>query len=164
MDFLWLFLFFQVVLVAQSCPTLCDPTDCSPPGSSVHGILQARMLEWVAIPFSRILLWTSLLELLLLHATYFRILCFIVICLKAFLDILFDFFIEKRRNWLFNNMFFMMHVFMFFLAFFFQLISKFILLWSEKQCFIWFQLLKIYWDLFYDLKHDLSWGIIFLYL
>ena len=35
--------------VAQSCPTLCDPVDCSPPGSSVHGILQARILEWVAI-------------------------------------------------------------------------------------------------------------------
>ena len=31
-------------------PTLCDPMDCSPPGSSVHGILQARILEWVAIP------------------------------------------------------------------------------------------------------------------
>ena len=41
------------VLVAQSCPTLCDPLDCSPPGSSVHGILQARILEWVAIPFSK---------------------------------------------------------------------------------------------------------------
>ena len=40
------------VLVAQSCPTLCDPTDYSPPGSSVHGILQARILEWVAISFS----------------------------------------------------------------------------------------------------------------
>ena len=39
-------------LVAQSCPTLCDPTDCSPPGSSVHGILQARILEWVAFPSS----------------------------------------------------------------------------------------------------------------
>ena len=39
--------------VAQSCPTLCDPVDCSPPGSSVHGILQARVLEWVAISFSR---------------------------------------------------------------------------------------------------------------
>ena len=37
----------------QSCPTLCDPVDCSPPGSSVHGILQARILEWVAMPFSR---------------------------------------------------------------------------------------------------------------
>ena len=41
------------VLVAQSCPTLCNPTDCSPPGSSVHGILQARILDWVPIPFSR---------------------------------------------------------------------------------------------------------------
>ena len=39
--------------VAQSCPTLCNPMDCSPPGSSVHGILQARVLEWVAISFSR---------------------------------------------------------------------------------------------------------------
>ena len=36
------------VLVAQSCPTLCDPMDCSPPGSSVHEVLQARILEWVA--------------------------------------------------------------------------------------------------------------------
>ena len=41
------------VKVVQWCPTLCDPMDCSPPGSSVHGILQARILEWVAIPFSR---------------------------------------------------------------------------------------------------------------
>ena len=40
-------------LVAQSCPTLCHPMDCSPPGFSVHGILQARILEWVAISFSR---------------------------------------------------------------------------------------------------------------
>ena len=40
-------------LVAQSCPTLCDPMDCSRPGSSAHGILQARVLEWVATPFSR---------------------------------------------------------------------------------------------------------------
>ena len=39
--------------VAQLCPTLCDSVDCSPPGSSVHGILQARILEWVAISFSR---------------------------------------------------------------------------------------------------------------
>ena len=41
------------VLVAQSCPTLCDPMDYSPPGSSVHGSLQVRIREWVAIPFSR---------------------------------------------------------------------------------------------------------------
>ena len=38
--------------VAQSCPTLRDPTDCSPPGSSVHGIFQARVLEWGSIAFS----------------------------------------------------------------------------------------------------------------
>ena len=38
--------------VAQSCPTLSDPMDCSPPGSSVHGIFQARVLEWDAIAFS----------------------------------------------------------------------------------------------------------------
>ena len=44
------------VLVPQSCLTLCDPMDCSLPGSSVHGILQARILERVAIPFSRDLL------------------------------------------------------------------------------------------------------------
>ena len=36
-----------------SCPALCDPMDCSPADSSVHGILHARILEWVAIPFSR---------------------------------------------------------------------------------------------------------------
>ena len=38
--------------VAQLCPTLCDPMDCSLPGSSVHGILQARVLDWVVIAFS----------------------------------------------------------------------------------------------------------------
>ena len=43
------------VLVAQSCLTLCDPMDCSPPGSSVYEIFQARILEWVAISFS----WVS---------------------------------------------------------------------------------------------------------
>ena len=41
------------VKVTQLCPTLCDPMDCSPPGSSVRGILQAKTLEWVVIPFSR---------------------------------------------------------------------------------------------------------------
>ena len=41
------------VLVAQACPTLCNPMDCSPPGSSVHGILQAWIQEWVAISLSR---------------------------------------------------------------------------------------------------------------
>ena len=39
--------------VTQSCLTLCEPMNCSSPGSSVHGILQTRMLEWFAVPFSR---------------------------------------------------------------------------------------------------------------
>ena len=42
--------------VAQSCPTLRDPMDCSPPGSSVHGIFQARVLEWVSLLCSKVLL------------------------------------------------------------------------------------------------------------
>ena len=41
------------LIVAQLCPTLCNAVNCSPPTSPVHGILQPRMLEWVAIPFSR---------------------------------------------------------------------------------------------------------------
>ena len=49
MSTLWLL----CMSVAQSCPTLCDPVGCSLPGSSIHRILQARMLEWVAISFSR---------------------------------------------------------------------------------------------------------------
>ena len=42
-----------LVKVAQSCPTLCDSVDCNLPGSSVHGILQARILEWGVISFSK---------------------------------------------------------------------------------------------------------------
>ena len=44
--------------VAQSCPTLWDPIDCSLPGSSVHGVLLARILEWVAISYSKVSSWT----------------------------------------------------------------------------------------------------------
>ena len=51
--------------VAQSCPTLSDPMDCSLPGSSVHGIFQARVLEWGAIAFS-----TNWLQELLIHSEY----------------------------------------------------------------------------------------------
>ena len=47
----------NVCSVAKSCPSLCDIMDCSPPGFSVHGILQARILEWVAISFSRRSSW-----------------------------------------------------------------------------------------------------------
>ena len=53
------FIFWQIYVDAkllQSCPTLCDPTDGSPPSSPVPGILQARTLEWVAISFSRYML------------------------------------------------------------------------------------------------------------
>ena len=46
------YLFYTHVLVAQSCPTLYDRMDCSPPGSSVRGILQAKVPEWIAMPFS----------------------------------------------------------------------------------------------------------------
>ena len=49
----WPHLTLVKVLVIQSCLTLCDPMDCIPPGSSVHGPLQAGILEWIAIPFSR---------------------------------------------------------------------------------------------------------------
>ena len=55
---------WELVLVRakllQACPTLCDPKDCSPPGSSVPGILQARILEWVVISFSTWSNWQSL--------------------------------------------------------------------------------------------------------
>ena len=47
--------------VGQSCPTLCDPMDCSLPGSSIHGIFQARVLEWGAIAFSITVLYQSLI-------------------------------------------------------------------------------------------------------
>ena len=44
---------FVCVLCAESCPTLCGPLDCSPPGSSVHGVSQARILEWAAISYPK---------------------------------------------------------------------------------------------------------------
>ena len=56
--------------VAQSCPTLCDPTDCSLPGSSVRGIFQARVLEWVAIAFS-LLCFISFIKLQLFVHLFF---------------------------------------------------------------------------------------------
>ena len=64
-----------VCLVSQSCPTLCDPMNSSPPGSSVHGILQATILEWAAISFSKkekefFTLWQISL---LLHTSIFSV-------------------------------------------------------------------------------------------
>ena len=52
-------LIMAVVLVAQLWPTVCDPMDCSPPGSSVHGLLQTRILEWVAISSSNLIIDTQ---------------------------------------------------------------------------------------------------------
>ena len=51
--FRWWALYVTLSEVAQLCPTLCDPMDCSLPGSSLHGIFQAIVLEWIAISFSR---------------------------------------------------------------------------------------------------------------
>ena len=45
--------YMRACSIAQLYPTLCNPMDCGPPGSSVHGIFQARILEWVAISYSR---------------------------------------------------------------------------------------------------------------
>ena len=53
----WSVLVMTCVLCAQSCPTLCDPLDCSPAGSFIHGIFQARILEWVATSYSRGSFW-----------------------------------------------------------------------------------------------------------
>ena len=50
---LWSWNYKVKVKVAQLCLTVCDPMDCSLPGASAHGILQVRILEWVAVPFSR---------------------------------------------------------------------------------------------------------------
>ena len=57
------------VLVTQLCLTLCHPMECSPPGPSVHGLLQARVMEWVAIPFSR---GSSLIQGLNLGLPHYR--------------------------------------------------------------------------------------------
>ena len=60
------------VLVTQSYLTLCDPMDCNPPGSSVHGILQARILEWVAMPSSGGVFPTQGSNPCLLHPLHWR--------------------------------------------------------------------------------------------
>ena len=74
----------KCVLVAQSCPILCDPMYCSPPGPSVHGILQAKILKWIAIPFSKgdlpdpgIESKSSVLQADSLHLSHTAILCYI---------------------------------------------------------------------------------------
>ena len=54
--------------ILQSRPTLCDPMDCSPPGSAIPGILQARTLDWVAISFSNVWKWKVKVKSLLIEA------------------------------------------------------------------------------------------------
>ena len=61
---------------AESCLTLCDPVDCSSPGSSDHGILQARIMEWVAISFSRGSCQPRVQALSLVSSAYLRLLIF----------------------------------------------------------------------------------------
>ena len=62
-----------VCSVAQSCLTLCDPMDCSPPGSSVYGIFQARILEWIAISSSRGIFLTQGLNWCLLCLLHWQV-------------------------------------------------------------------------------------------
>ena len=74
------------MLLAQSCPTLCDPMYCSRPGSSVHEIFRARILEWVAISFSnyRISLRENQVEFKLSNGTRLRSLASLYFCTFAF--------------------------------------------------------------------------------
>ena len=62
---------YMCVLVAQSCLTLCNPTDCSLPGFSVHAILQARILEWIALPFSILYIYIYINTVIKYNFKYF---------------------------------------------------------------------------------------------
>ena len=75
--------------VAQSCPTPSDPMDCSPPGSSVHGIFQARVLEWGAIAFSDALSTGILILCVLDHLILFyrSVKCCFFVCLFFYLNL-----------------------------------------------------------------------------
>ena len=75
----WLLWFssVQFISVSQSCLTLCDPMDCSLPGSSVHGIFQARVLEWGAIAFSDPIPWPNFNSLMSALLSGFLIVCFL---------------------------------------------------------------------------------------
>ena len=65
----WIKKLWNGILCTQSCPTLCGPMDCSPPGSSAHGIFQARILEWVDISYSRNGILLSIKKKILLFET-----------------------------------------------------------------------------------------------
>ena len=64
--------YFHKLCCAQSCPILCGPMDCSPPDFSVHGIIQPRILKWIAIPILQEVFLTQGLNLLLLHLLYWQ--------------------------------------------------------------------------------------------
>ena len=81
--------------VGQSCPTLSNPMDCSLPGSSVHGIFQARVLEWVAIPFSTRILGSSQ-NLLLFQAHW--LLIGVVKLKQDSASLTLDLLAQKRQN------------------------------------------------------------------
>ena len=89
-------------LHAQSCPTPCDPMGCSPPGSSVQEILQARILEWVAISYSRGSSWPR---------DWTRVLCISCIGRRIYLFIQFNHWatweslLSNKRRWKFNDLF-----------------------------------------------------------
>ena len=93
--------YFHVVLVTQSCPTLCNPTDCGPPSSSIHGILQARLLDGLPFPSPGELsdsgikthMSCSTNKWILYHLSQGR---FLSIAISFILNILFLF---QRRSW-----------------------------------------------------------------
>ena len=58
--YIYIYIYIHTIFVTTLCPTLCHPVNCSPPGSSVHGISQARILEWAAISFQGIFLTQGL--------------------------------------------------------------------------------------------------------
>ena len=78
--------------VAQSSQTLCDPMDCSLPGFSIHGISQARVLEWVAISFSKLSSYTIYFPVMFKSFTIMRIIVFF-----------YEFLLETRKSYLFTH-------------------------------------------------------------
>ena len=76
-------LYYIDIEVAQSCPSLWDPMDCSLPGSSLHGIFQARILEWVAISFSK--LYYSLVETVFIYTGKSKNSCALLYCSTLFI-------------------------------------------------------------------------------
>ena len=81
-------LYYIDIEVAQSCPSLWDPMDCSLPGSSLHGIFQARILEWVAISFSK--LYYSLVETVFIYTGKSKNSCALLYCSTLFIGMVWN--------------------------------------------------------------------------